>query len=135
MMKSMKVYILIFLNYFFFIFHTIFTLFNMFGWIFKKTRIIHIITMILTFFSWYILGIWYGWGYCFCTDWHFQIRDKLGYIDPSNSYIHFLILKITGLNFNETLVINITFMVFILCFILSVILNTYDLIKFKRNHR
>ncbi len=131
----MKEFILIFLNYFFFIFHTIFTLFNIFGWIFKKTRIIHLITIILTALSWYVLGIWYGWGYCFCTDWHFQVREKLGYIDPSSSYIHFLILKISGINFNENLIIIITFLVFIICFVLSVFLNILDLIKYKFNFK
>ncbi|HCN84632.1 MAG TPA: DUF2784 domain-containing protein, partial [Sphingobacteriaceae bacterium] len=85
-----------FLNIFFFVFHTLFTVFNVVGWIFPKTRRLHLITMSLTAFSWFILGIWYGWGYCFCTDWHWDVREKLGYHDRSNSYIHFLILKLTG---------------------------------------
>ena len=119
----------IFLNYFFFIFHTLFTLFNLFGWASKYTRKAHLITIILTTFSWYILGIWYGWGYCFCTDWHWKVREKLGYIDESNSYIHFLILKLTKVNFNEELVINVTISIFFICFLLSIILNLTDFIK------
>ena len=54
-----------FLNIFFFVFHTVFTLFNMGGWAFPKTRKLHLITLSLTAFSWFILGIWYGWGFCF----------------------------------------------------------------------
>ncbi len=127
------IYMYIFLNYFFFIFHTIFTLFNIFGWIFKKMRKIHLITLILTVFSWYFLGIWYGFGYCFCTDWHWKVREKLGYVDESISYIHFLILKLTGINFNEDLVINVTIIVFFICFALSVALNIRDIIKARKN--
>jgi len=115
-----------FLNIFFFVFHTLFTVFNVVGWIFPKTRKLHLITMSLTAFSWFILGIWYGWGYCFCTDWHWDVREKLGYHDRSNSYIHFLILKLTGADLNENLVENITLILFIISFALSIWLNIKD---------
>ncbi len=112
-----------FLNIFFFVFHTVFTMFNIVGWIFPKTRRLHLITLSLTAFSWFILGIWYGWGYCFCTHWHWDVRQKLGYTDESNSYIHFLILKLTGINFPIQLVENVTLAVFLLSFILSIWFN------------
>lgn len=115
-----------FLNIFFFLFHTTFTLFNLVGWAFPKTRKIHLLTMILTAFSWFVLGIWYGWGYCFCTDWHWAVRRRLGIEDHSNSYIHFLIIKLTGCNINEQLVEEATLIVFIACFILSVYFNIKD---------
>ena len=115
-----------FLNYFFFIFHTVFTLFNMFGWIFCKSRKLHLATILLTAFSWFVLGIWYGWGYCICTDWHWTVREHLGYHDQHRSYIHFLLLKLTGVNFNETMVENATLIGFLLSFILSVWLNIRD---------
>jgi len=112
-----------FLNIFFFVFHTVFTLFNMIGWIFPITRKLHLITMSLTAFSWFVMGIWYGWGYCFCTDWHWQVREALGYHDRSNSYIHFLLLKLTGRDFNTKLVDNATLIIFLLCFVLSIWFN------------
>ncbi len=112
-----------FLNVFFFIFHTIFTLFNIVGWIFPRTRKLHLATMLLTAFSWFILGIRYGWGYCFCTDWHWRAREKLGYHDRSHSYIHFLVLKITGINFDPDMVEHVTLFVFLASFALSVWLN------------
>jgi hypothetical protein len=40
---------------------------------------------------------WYGYGYC--LDWHWRIRELLGYPNDSNSYIYFLILKLTGIHF------------------------------------
>ena len=112
-----------FLNIFFFIFHTVFTLFNMTGWVFPKTRKLHLITISLTAFSWFVLGIWYGWGYCFCTDWHWEIREKLGYHDHYNSYIHFLLFKLTGLKLSPQLVENGALIIFLLCFALSIGLN------------
>jgi hypothetical protein len=114
------------LNIFFFAFHTVFTLFNVIGWAFGKTRKLHIITMLLTAFSWFVLGIWYGWGYCLCTDWHWQVREKLGHTDRSESYIQFLALKLTGINFNLKLVDSVTLIVFLLSFGLSIWLNIRD---------
>lgn len=120
-----------FLNIFFFVFHSVFTLFNIVGWAFPKTRKLHLITMLLTTASWFVLGIWYGWGYCVCTDWHWQVRETLGYHDRSNSYIHFLLLKLTGRNFDPQFVDNLTLVIFLLCFILSLSLNIMDKRKRK----
>ena len=114
------------LNIFFFVFHTVFTLFNMVGWIFQKTRKLHLITLSLAAFSWFVLGIWYGFGYCFCTDWHWDVREKLGYEDRSGSYIHFLLLKLTGANLSPQLVENITLIVFLMSFALSIWFNIRD---------
>jgi hypothetical protein len=115
-----------FLNYFFFCFHTCLVLFNTFGWVFRKTRRWNLVTLLLTAFSWFILGIWYGWGYCFCTDWHWTIRRHLGYVDESNSYIHFLLLKLTGVNFQPQLVDTVTAIVFFASLILSLTFNIKD---------
>ena len=123
-----------FLNIFFFVFHTVFTVFNTVGWIFPKTRKLHLITILLTAFSWFVLGIWYGWGYCFCTDWHWYVREKLGYVDRSNSYIHFLILKLTGLNFREDVVEYITLIVFLVSLSLSIWVNIKDHSRRKMKH-
>lgn len=115
-----------FLNFFFFFFHTSLMLFNCTGWVWKKTRRWNFITLLLTAFSWFVLGIWYGWGYCLCTDWHWDIREKLGYYDQSISYVHFLILKLTGINFDPKLVDKVTFSVFFISIILSLWLNIRD---------
>jgi hypothetical protein len=123
-----------FLNIFFFVFHTLFTLFNITGWMFRVTRKWNLVTLLLTAFSWFVLGIWYGWGYCFCTDWHWDVREQLGFHDQQNSYIHFLLLKLTGINFNEDLVNNVTLIVFVISLIMSIWLNLRDRKKLKRHH-
>ena len=121
-----------FLNIFFFVFHTVFTVFNMTGWIFRKTRKWNLVTLLLTAASWFVLGIWYGWGYCLCTDWHWEVREELGYHDQQRSYIHFLLLKLTGIDFNEKLVENVTLAVFIISLVMSMWLNIRD---WKMNKR
>lgn len=114
------------LDIFFLLFHTLFTLFNITGWMFARTRKIHLVTMLLTAFSWCVLGIWYGWGYCFCTDWHWQVRNALGKPIVYNSYIQFLLHEITGYA-PDVHITDITVAgVFIICLFLTVVLNMKD---------
>jgi hypothetical protein len=91
-----------------------------FGWIIPRWRLANLITLSLTAFSWFILGIWYGFGYCPFTDWHWKVRQLLGYTDDSNSYIHFLILKITGINFSERFVDAATAIIFFTAYSISI---------------
>jgi hypothetical protein len=93
-----------FLDKFFFVFHSALMVFILFGWTWRKTRIANLIVILLTAFSWTVLGIWYGFGYCPSTDWHWQVRMKLGYSDMPTTYTKFLIDSLTGLDVNETLV-------------------------------
>ena len=125
----MKEFALHFLDYFFLVFHTFFIIFNLSGWVFPGIRKIHFITMLSTFLSWFILGIWYGWGFCFCTDWHWKVRDILGDPIKSDSYIHFLILEISGIDLNPALVDHTVLAVTVACFVLSCVMNLLDLRK------
>lgn len=92
------------LDKFFFVFHSFIILFNLFGWIWKKTRKANLILILLTLGSWFFLGIWYGFGFCPCTEWHWQVRMKLGYYDMSSSYLVFLIKSLTGLEIERHIV-------------------------------
>ncbi|MBN1534775.1 MAG: DUF2784 domain-containing protein [Spirochaetes bacterium] len=121
------------LDNFFLVFHTVFTLFNMTGWIFRRTRKLHAVTMALTAASWFILGIWYGWGYCFCTDWHWQVRELLGRPIGTSSYIHFLIIELTGLSPNPQMVDNVVLAVFLLCVVMTITLNVRDALSRRRD--
>jgi hypothetical protein len=111
--------ILHFIDYFFILFHSVLILFNVFGWIVPKWRFANLISLSLTAFSWFLLGIWYGIGYCPFTDWHWKVRQLLGYNDQSNSYIHFLILEITGIHLPENWVDTTTAIVFFTAFSIS----------------
>jgi hypothetical protein len=119
-------YYYLFLNYFFFIFHTMLIIFNTFGWIVKKARRLNLISLLVTAISWFGLGMWYGWGYCFCTDLHWMVRQHLGYHDTTNSYIQFLILKLIGINPPQHLTDIVTASVFFLSLTISIIFNVKD---------
>jgi hypothetical protein len=96
------------LDNFFFVFHAMIIMFSLFGWIWKKTRRANLIVLSLIAGSWFVLGIWYGIGYCPCTDWHWQVRMKLGHYDMPNSYVKFFIDSITGLDLDAKLVDMLT---------------------------
>jgi hypothetical protein len=98
----------------------------MVGWISKKTRKVHCVTMIVTGFSWFILGIWYGWGYCFCTDWHWQVREKLGQPVPFNSYIQFLVYEITGYIPDASMTDFFVATIYFLSLLITIVLNIRD---------
>ena len=85
------------LNVAFFIFHTAWIAFNCVGWAWKSTRRWHFATISLTALSWVGFGPWYGWGYCPCTDWHWRVRERLGYSDPP-SYVQLLFSSLAGID-------------------------------------
>jgi Protein of Unknown function (DUF2784) len=111
------------------ILHSCIILFNCFGWIWKKVRIYNLLLLLLTAFSWFILGIWKGWGYCFLTDWHYRVLEKLGYHHLPNSYIQFFIERIFGWNAPEGLVNAATASVFFAALAISLVLNARDWTK------
>jgi len=110
-------------NAFFFVFHVALILFNLFGWIPEWSRKWNLLTLLLTALSWFGLGIFYGFGYCFLTDWHWTIREKLGYNTDSNSYIHFLITELTPLEIKEDVVDVWTAILFFMALVISVYVN------------
>lgn len=115
-----------FLDKFFFVFHSLIIIFNLLGWAWEKTRKVNLIVLLLTAFSWFILGIWYGLGYCFCTDWHYQVRMNLGYFNMPSSYVKFLIDSLTGFDVNAKLVDILTLTLFLLALIASIFTNVRD---------
>jgi hypothetical protein len=107
----------------FFLFHTILVLFNVLGWIWPKTRRWNLYTLLATATSWFVMGIWYGVGYCLCTDWHFQVRRQLGYVDDSPTYIHLIVKMLTGANLDVGLVQTATAAGFAFALVMSVYTN------------
>lgn len=112
-----------FLDIFFTVFHTCLVLFNLFGWIWKKTRLLNLIVLLLTAGSWLILGIFYGFGYCPLTDWHFSILGKLGYTNLPDSYLSFLFTRLSGLSIQQSLVDAVTLWGLIIALVISLYLN------------
>jgi hypothetical protein len=112
------------LDIFFVVFHTALILFNISGWIWKKTRMANLITLLLTGSSWLFLGLIVGsLGYCPLTDWHFTILEKLGKTDLPYSYIKYLADRVTGLDIDAGLADTLTLYGFLLALALSLIIN------------
>lgn len=123
------------LDWFFMILHPALIIFNLFGWVWKRTRKANLVLLLITGFSWIVLGFWYGLGYCPLTDWHFDVLEKSGYQNLPNSYIKFLIERITGLDFDAGLVDFMTAVLFIIAFAASVFVNVKDHLKRKKKSR
>ncbi|OFY64551.1 MAG: hypothetical protein A2V64_13730 [Bacteroidetes bacterium RBG_13_43_22] len=122
------------LDIFFVVFHTSVIIFNLFGWIWKRTRFANLIMLSLTGASWLFLGLIVGvLGYCPFTDWHFNVLYKLGKTDLPDSYIKYLADRITGLDFDASLVDSITLYAFLAALAISVFLNIKDYRRKKKN--
>ena len=115
-----------FLDIFFVIFHTSLIFFNLFGWIWKKTRRANLYLLLLTGASWAGLGLFYGMGYCPLTDWHFGVLERLGENNLPNSYIKYLADRITGMNLNQDIVDSLTLYFYLAALVISLAINYID---------
>ncbi len=122
------------IDIFFTVFHTALILFNLFGWIWKKTRAANLITLLLTGASWFILGLFHVIGYCPLTDWHFQVLRKLGKAGLPSSYTEYLAERVSGHDFSTALTNQLTLWGFVAALLLSVFFNTRDKVRKKRNN-
>lgn len=117
---------------FFLVFHTSLTVFNLLGWLWKTIRKLNLITLSLTGASWFILGLFYGIGYCPLTDWHFQVLRKLGHYDLPASYLQYLTERLIGLKVEATTVDMATAIGFFIALGASIALNFRDRKKSTR---
>lgn len=107
-------------------FHGALVLFNLTGWIWAVTRRAHLIVIGLTFLSWFGLGVLYGWGYCPCTDWHWQVKHALGETDLPYSYVKYYADRLTGLDWDPLIVDAAVLGLGLLALILSLWMNWRD---------
>lgn len=121
------------LDIFFVLFHTSLVLFNLSGWIWKRTRLLNLILLSLTGASWLFLGLIVGTpGYCPLTDWHFRVLSKMGETNIPDSYIKYLADRLTGLDFNSILVDKVTLYSYLAALVLSLYFNRHDYLVKKR---
>src|SRR5687768_6007881 len=114
------------LDYILLFFHTALVLFNLTGWIWRRTRRAHLYTITLTILSWFGLGLFYGWGYCPFTDWHWDVKRRLGETGLPNSYIKYYLDRITGGDWASSTVDAIVVVSGVGALILSIWLNRRD---------
>lgn len=76
--------------------HGAITLFNLFGWIPRRTRRVHLFVILATLASWSLLGIFFGFGYCPFTDWQWDLKRRLGETGLPSSYVEYYLEILTG---------------------------------------
>ena len=108
-------------------FHGALVLFNLTGWIWRRTRRLHLAVIGLTFLSWFGLGVLYGWGYCPCTDWHWQVKRTLGETDLPYSCVKYYADRLTGVTWDPGLVDAAVLVLALLALVLSALTNWGDL--------
>jgi hypothetical protein len=111
------------LDIFYTFLHLAIVFFNLFGWIWKKTRKAHLVLMSLTLLSWFVLGIWKGWGYCPITEWQWDIKEKLGETNLPNSFIKYFADKISGQDIQASFVDSVTLISFITVVLITIYVN------------
>lgn len=115
-----------------FLIHVVVVFGNLFGWIWKRTRKAHLILVCLTLISWFVLGIWKGWGYCVLTDWEWDVKRALGEQGLPSSFTVYLANNIFGLNWSRALVDSLTLAGLIIAIVGAAIMNIKDLRERKR---
>jgi hypothetical protein len=118
----------------FFWLHIIIILFNLTGWIWIRTRKVHLIVVSATIFSWLILGVKYGLGYCFLTDWHWNIKRQLGEADMPASFIKYFLDRYTPFRWPESVVDQLTAILFGVAMIITIYVNFIHTRVFPRHH-
>lgn len=97
--------------------------FNLFGWIHPKTRKAHFVGILLTAASWFLLGLWFGTGYCPITEWQWQVKEKLGERNLPDSFITYYAEKISGRSLNPGFINTVTASCFAIAAVLSIYVN------------
>ncbi|HVK97020.1 MAG TPA: DUF2784 domain-containing protein, partial [Flavisolibacter sp.] len=100
--------------------HLSIIVFNLFGWMPKRTRRANFFSLIITAFSWLVLGIWYGIGYCPFTDWQWDVKTRLGETNLPDNFVEYYAEKITGHDFDPEFISTIITLSFLLAVIISV---------------
>ena len=99
--------------------------FNLCGWIWKKTKRLHLAVISITAACWFILGIWYGVGYCPITDWEWHIKEKLGESNLPSSFIKYYADRLFHRPVAASLIDDITSMCFFCAATLSLYVNFF----------
>ena len=112
-----------------FLAHVCLIIFNMVGWIWPRTRVLHLVTMGLTSFSWFVLGAIHGWGYCVCMDYHAHILRQLNHPDAHVTFIQLVLKRLFGISASQPVADYLTVIVFALIVIATAAVWARDLCR------
>jgi hypothetical protein len=111
------------LDVFFIVFHSLLIVFNLLGWLYRPLRRLNLITLLLTGASWFLLGAFYGLGYCPLTDWHWQVLYALGEQSLPTSYVQYLAERLLGIEMSTKTADILTGLGFLVALALSLFTN------------
>lgn len=117
--------LLLFWDCFLFWAHLTVIIFNLLGWIVPQWRKAHLIVAGITLISWFVMGIWYGFGYCFVTDWHWEVKQELGETNLPSSFIKYFIDRFLHWSISEIMADILTVTCFFSAILISVYLNYF----------
>lgn len=92
-------------------------------WIPKATRRLHLLLVGVTAVSWLGLGLIHGVGYCFLTDWQWEVKRWRGEASLPRSFIHYALTRWFGLSLRATTSDVLTGVGFGLAACLSLVVN------------
>jgi len=115
-------------NALFHVIHLAIIFFVMFAWLFPALRLAHLVLILLTLGSWFILGRWFGRGYCPVSDWHWKAKAALGEQRPGGTYIHTVLQQLSGRDLNAGTVDKVVVMVTFALAAISLALNLTPLL-------
>ena len=93
--------------------HLSFVIFCMIGWLLPY-QWLYLAAMVGVLLSWFGLGIFFGFGYCFLTAIHWRIRRRLGIVDRTDSYVEWLVNRIGVYSFSKNTINQLTMILFFL---------------------
>ena len=68
----------------------------LFLWIPRRTARLHRWLVLCTAISWLGFGLFHGIGYCFLTDWQWQVKRARGITHLPPSFLHYAADQVTG---------------------------------------
>lgn len=108
------------LNALFHLLHLGIILFVMLAWSVPVLLPWHLLLTSLTLVCWFVLGLWLGIGFCPLSHWHWQLKQEHDSGRPRESYIHYVVQKASGRQFEGDLLDRLVVACTLLLFCVSV---------------
>lgn len=106
--------------------HLAIILFSALGWLIATLRPLHLMLQGVILFSWFGLGSFKGWTYCFLTDLHWHVKQAMGRPAQNETYMQMLANRLSGRDVDATLVNKVTVSVFFATTLVSLLLFLGD---------
>ena len=114
---------LVFMDYMLHLVHLSIMLICIVGWMFEPTRTLHLLVIVGVALSWFGLGKFFGYGYCLLTDTQWRVKRKLGQEPYTESYVKYVLDKVTGLDIDRKITNGLTLYTYIATVVLSLTVN------------